>query len=75
MSVVRGLAAGAAGAAAYSAYRDADLTGGGKGLAAGLFEAFQRKGAAQMAEVSGGGRSKAGRGMYDCAESVCLCGP
>lgn len=50
MSVIRGLAAGAAGAAAYNAYQDVDLSSG-KGIAAGLYEAFQRKGAHQMAEV------------------------
>jgi hypothetical protein len=56
MSLFRGLAAGAAGAAAYNVYHDTDLSTG-KDLATGMFEVFQRKGAAQVAEV------RAGRGL------------
>lgn len=53
MSMFKGLAAGAAGAAAYNLYHDADLSSG-KSLASAAFEVFQKKGAAQVAEVRRG---------------------
>jgi hypothetical protein len=56
MALLKGLAAGAVGAAAYNLYHEGGGGPGGGGLAGkdlatGLFEAFQRRGAAQMAEA------------------------
>lgn len=53
MAFLKAAAAGAAGAAAYNLYHEGGGSFAGKDLATGLFEAFQRKGAIQMAEVRG----------------------
>jgi hypothetical protein len=50
MSALRGLFAGVGGAAAYNAYKESDGISSSS-IASGLYEAFQRKGAAGMAEV------------------------
>lgn len=55
MSALRAVLGGAAGAAAYNAYQESESSSLG-GMASSLFDAFQRKGASQMAEVGRRGR-------------------
>lgn len=61
MAFLKGLFGGAAGAAAYNIYQSTDLSSG-HGLAATVFDAFQRKGAAQVAEVGARARNRRARG-------------
>jgi hypothetical protein len=71
MAFIKGLAAGAAGAAAYNIYHDVDISTG-KDLASGLFDAFQRKGAAQVAEVRLAGRRCQGPWWPECLRGAGL---
>eukprot|EP00775_Hariotina_reticulata_P008362 gene8362-8546_t len=51
MAMLKGLLGGAAGAAVYTAYRDADTLFNSKDLATGVYDYWQKKGAANIAEV------------------------
>jgi hypothetical protein len=65
MAALRGLMGGAAGAAAYQACQGSEGVTGG--LAAGLVDAFQRKGAGQLAEARCLRASTTGKGMWHTA--------
>ncbi|KAF8055821.1 TIC236 [Scenedesmus sp. PABB004] len=52
MAMFKGLLGGAAGAAAYTAYRDSDAILSSKDLASGLYDYWAKKGASNLAEVS-----------------------
>jgi hypothetical protein len=71
MAFIKGIAAGAAGAAAYNLYHEVDISPG-KDIASGLFEAFQRKGAAQVAEVGGAAAASCPRhGCVGVSTGIC----
>eukprot|EP00877_Chromochloris_zofingiensis_P008665 jgi/Chrzof1/4051/Cz13g18160.t1 len=52
MAALKGLMAGAAGAAAYNVYRDSDSVFSSRDIASGLYDAFQKKGAVNITEMT-----------------------